>query len=373
MIMRLWLVAGTVLIGVAWYLTVSMSPADHQGAARSAIGDYRTAGVMPAAGALTMSKEIGHDVFEVPKEDAEHMGDQPMAGMDHGAMPGMTGGKAPPVDHSQMPGMTTQKAPAADHGKMPGMTAEKAPAGDHGTMPGMTTQKAPAMDHSRMPGMTTQTAPDADRGKMPEMTGEKMPAGEQEMPGMTPEKTPSMDHSQMPGMTAEKAPAVDHGKMPGMTGATGRVAESEGGHGGGGEGLAIVKPGSAMEIGRTVEIRMTEWGYAPASITVKEGEVVRLAVVNAGSTPHEFMLMTGPAMNAVGYRANRADWNLTEHEAIYEQPLIMPGDRFELVVKIEKPGMWMFMCMFPYHMQLGMMGGIATEGMEGMSMGGMKM
>jgi uncharacterized cupredoxin-like copper-binding protein len=253
-------------------------------------------------------------------------------------MPAKTGEKAPSVDHSQMPGMTTQKSPDADHGTMPGMTAEKAPAGDH--------------------------------GKMPETTGEKTPAGEREMPGMTPGKTPSvdhskMDHSQMPGMAAEKTPDV--------TGATGRAGESEAGHGGGGKGLAIVKPGSGLEIGRTVEIRMTEWGYAPARITVKEGEVVRLAVVNAGNTPHEFMLMTGPAMNAVGYRANRADWNLTEHDAIYEQPLIMPGDRFELVVKIEKPGTWMYMCMFPYHMQLGMMGGIATEGMEGMSMGGMKM
>jgi hypothetical protein len=36
----------------------------------------------------------------------------------------------------------------------------------------------------------------------------------------------------------------------------------------------------------------------------------------------------------------------------------------------------MFMCMFTYHMQLGMMGALATkgmEGMEGMNMGGMKM
>jgi len=92
-----------------------------------------------------------------------------------------------------------------------------------------------------------------------------------------------------------------------------------------------------------------------------------------GNTPHEFMLMTGSEMAAVGYRANRADWNLTEHEAIFEKPLVMTGDRFEMVVKIEKPGAWMFMCMFPYHMQLGMMGALATKGMEGMNMGGMKM
>jgi len=51
----------------------------------------------------------------------------------------------------------------------------------------------------------------------------------------------------------------------------------------------------------------------------------------------------------------------------------MPGDTFETVVKIEQPGMWMFICMFPYHMQMGMMGMMMTEGMTGMNMGGMKM
>ena len=149
--------------------------------------------------------------------------------------------------------------------------------------------------------------------------------------------------------------------------------EAEGGHDAGGSGLEILKAGSAQKVDRTIKLNMAEWGYSPGNIKVKEGEVIRLIITNVGNTPHEFMLMTGPAMAAVGYRANRADWNLTEHEALFEKPIVMPGDQFEMVVKIEKPGAWMFMCMFPYHMQLGMMGAMVTEGMEGMSMGGMKM
>ena len=33
------------------------------------------------------------------------------------------------------------------------------------------------------------------------------------------------------------------------------------------------------------------------------------------------------------------------------------------VATISRPGAWMFMCMLPYHMQMGMMGQIATPGM----------
>lgn len=209
---------------------------------------------------------------------------------------------------------------------------------------------------------------------MPGMDMKQMPADgdKAKMPGMSAEKMPGMDMKQMPA-------AGDNAKMPGMRQKqdhSGKTEMAEDGHGAGGSGLAILKTNSVQKVDRTIEIKMSEWGYAPGNITVKEGEVIRLIVTNAGNTPHEFMLMTGPEMAAVGYRANRADWNLTEHKALFEKPLVMPGDRFEMVVKIEKPGAWMFMCMFPYHMQLGMMGALATkgmEGMEGMNMGGMKM
>jgi len=59
-------------------------------------------------------------------------------------------------------------------------------------------------------------------------------------------------------------------------------------------------------------------------------------------------------MEAVNYRLERADWNLLEHEAIFERSIVMPREVFELVVKIHKPGMYMYM--FPKHIQFGMMG-----------------
>jgi uncharacterized cupredoxin-like copper-binding protein len=230
------------LVALAWVLMVPLSPAPFQASPGGNIAGYRAQGLVPEPGHVTLSREIGHEVFEIPEEDARH------------------------------------RAAAA------------AGSGGH------------AM--------------------------EAMDMGELEEGG--------------PG----------------------------GGHGGG--GLMVMPARMAHMAGRTIEIEMHEWGFAPPRITVKPDEVIHFKGRNRGRLPHEFMFMPQTGMNAVGYRLERADWNLTEHEVGFEQALVLPSDGFETVVKVEPPGMWMFM--FPYHMQFGMMGMMLTEGMtmEG-DMGGMKM
>jgi uncharacterized cupredoxin-like copper-binding protein len=147
---------------------------------------------------------------------------------------------------------------------------------------------------------------------------------------------------------------------------------AEGGHGGGG-GLMIMGPKMAAMAARTIEIEMGEWGFSPSKIMVKPGEVLTFRVRNTGKLPHEFMFMPPAGMAAVNYRLERADWNLSEHESLFEKAVVLPGDGFEVVVKVQEAGSWMFMCMFPYHMQFGMMGTMMTEGAPVMDMGGMKM
>ena len=144
--------------------------------------------------------------------------------------------------------------------------------------------------------------------------------------------------------------------------------ETEAGHSGG-DGLEIIKSADA-KVDRTIDIGMTDWGYDIENAMVMKGETIRLVISNNGNTPHEFMLMSMAGMKAINYRLRRADWNLLEHEALFEVPVMMPGDTVEAVIKIEESGMWMFMCMFPYHMQMGMMSMMMTPDMVGM-MGGM--
>ena len=271
MIVRIWLIGGVFLVALAWILMVPLSPEPFQAAPGSNIAEYRAQGLMPAPGDFTLSREIGHEVFEIPAEDALQRGAEPaMAGMDMGEMKQAEPAGAP------MEGMAMGEMKQAEHPEAP------------------------------MAGMAM---------------------GEME----------------------------------------------EGGHGGG--GLMVMPVEMAAMAGRTIEIEMREWGFSPPSIAVKAGEVIHFKVRNRGSLPHEFMFMPPADMAAVNYRLERADWNLTEHEASFERAVVLPGDSFETVVKIAQPGVWMFMCMFPYHMQFGMMGMMMTEGasMDGMNMGDMKM
>ena len=127
------------------------------------------------------------------------------------------------------------------------------------------------------------------------------------------------------------------------------------------EGGILVAEDGAYD--REITLTMAEWKFSEMSIDVKPGERIKFTVKNGGQIPHEFMFMNMPLMQAVNYRATRADWNLYEHEALFEQALVLPGGEFTFVLQVTQPGSWMFMCMLPYHMQMGMMGQMATEGM----------
>jgi len=201
----------------------------------------------------------------------------------------------------------------------------------------------------------------------------------------------TMPEAQQPMQAAPMPPAMDMGKpapdhqapapgmamtMPGkpMPGMPAGGEDGEEGHKGG-HGLMVVPAAMSGMATRTVNIEMGEWGFTPGRITVKPGEVIHFVVHNSGKLAHEFMFMPAIAMQALNYRIQRADWTLTEHEAIFEQEVVLPGDSLEVTLKVMEPGSWMFMCMFPYHIQFGMMGMMMSDGaaMPGMDMGNMKM
>lgn len=298
-IWRVWIVAAFLIVALAWALAVPFSPPVTSLSA-TAIERYREQGLMPRAGELRIAEEVGHEVFEVPASDAEHLqaalaaagNGQEMAGMDHG----------PIQPAAQPPSETTPRTAAGD----------------------AHTRGEPVEAHQEKPAAETPPHPE-----------EQVKTGQ------------------------------PHGET---------------GHGMGGEavGISILAEGRpedvtratrGLAIARSIELKMGEWGFTPAHITVMPGDVIRLAVRHAGRIPHEFMLMTGPAMTALDYRLERADWNLLEHQAIFEKSILLPGDGFDVVMKVHKAGAWMYMCMFPYHMQLGLMGMIMTPGVSMAGMG----
>ncbi len=133
------------------------------------------------------------------------------------------------------------------------------------------------------------------------------------------------------------------------------------------EGMQMTEGGlgfaAEAKFDREIKLSMEEWTFSDLQIDVKMGERIKFTVKNDGQIPHEFMFMSAPLMAAASYRGKRADWNLFEHEALFEQSLVLPGGEFTFVLQVQEAGSWMFMCMLPYHMQMGMMGQMATKGM----------
>ena len=377
MAIRLFLVVGIVLMGLAGYLIVIDQPTAVQlPPSISQLAKFQAAGLVPGPNDVSENEEVEHSVFAVPPEDDVRLAavlenSESMPGMDMGgtAMNGMDMGDASSPSVA-MDGSASE--PAVDHSTMamdsPPSGATSEPAVDHSTM---------AMDSSTSGAMTAPSdgaaavaviKSESDTMKMPAdgaattaVVGPPTNVPSDETLAMTMDTFESGsvaiapdDHAKMPmsgsGDGAAKTASDDHAEMGAMT------AGMQMGKGG-----LLLREDGAYD--REIELVAKEWGFSKMQIDVKMGERIRFNVRNGGQIPHEFMFMTMPAMAAVNYRAQRADWNLLEHEALFEQPLVLPGGDFSFVVTIQQAGSWMFMCMLPYHMEMGMMGQMATDGM----------
>jgi len=315
MIMRLFLIFGLILLGGTGYFIVVQTPPTVQ--ATPMIGEIeriREEGLLPE-GIMSENEEIEHEVFGVPPEDEAmieaamenmDMGDMDMGGMDMGA----DGEMDMAADGEMDMGADGEMDMAAD-GEM-----DMAADGE--------------MDMAADGEMDM----DMDGDGVPDMRASEMDMGADG--GMDMAADGEMD---MGADDEEEAERLMAGQMA---------------------GLIITDDG---EFDREIALSMSEWTFSELEIDAKPGERIRFTMRNDGNIVHEFMFMGMAQMQGVNYRARRADWNLLEHEALYEQSLLLPGEEITFVAEVVRPGAWMFMCMLPYHMQLGMMGQLATEGM----------
>ena len=357
MIMRLFLGVGLVLLAVTSYFVVVVPPPNVQLVPKvSAVTVLQREGILPT-GDIAENEEIEHGIFEVPPQDEVMLesatADMDMSGMDMGGST-MTMPNGTVMNDSDMP--------AAGDTAMDMSNGEGTMTMPNGTV--MNDSDMPAAGDTAMDmsnGEGTMTMPDGTVMKESDMpaagdTAMDMSNGEGTM--TMPDGTVMKD-SDMPaaGDTAmdmnkgnETMTTADDTAMDGMDTAEMEMAEG---------GLAFSDDG---DFDREITLSMTEWTFSDLNLEVAKGERIRFTVRNDGQTLHEFMFMTMPAMAAVNYRAKRADWNLLEHEALFEKSLLLPGGEISFIVEVQQTGNWMFMCMLPYHMQMGMMGQMATPG-----------
>lgn len=117
--------------------------------------------------------------------------------------------------------------------------------------------------------------------------------------------------------------------------------------------------GDASAVRRTLTVRMTDdMRFAPATITVTEGETLRIRAVNAGKVLHEIVLGTQAELDAHA-ELMRKHPNM-EHDAPY-MAHVGPGQPGDIVWQFNRPGTFAFACLIPGHYEAGMRGTVTVR------------
>ena len=131
----------------------------------------------------------------------------------------------------------------------------------------------------------------------------------------------------------------------------------------GGKGHAVQKEqkawgiaGDAKAVTKTIRITMGDnMRFAPDTIEVKQGDVVRFVVGNGGKLMHEMVIGTKAELDQ--HAALMAKHPGMEHDEPY-MAHVAPGKKENLVWKFNRAGEFDFACLVPGHYEAGMRGKI---------------
>ena len=117
--------------------------------------------------------------------------------------------------------------------------------------------------------------------------------------------------------------------------------------------------GDARAVNRTIDILMSDaMRFKPDTIEVKQGEVVRFMVRNAGKVMHEMVIGTRKELDL--YAAMMAKFPGMEHDEPYVAH-VASGRLGELIWEFNRPGEFAFACLIDGHYQAGMVGKILVS------------
>ena len=109
---------------------------------------------------------------------------------------------------------------------------------------------------------------------------------------------------------------------------------------------------------RTIEIRMTDdMRFSPDRIEVRQGEVVRFVIRNAGKIMHEMVIGTQQELDQ--HAAMMMKHPGMEHDEPY-MAHVGPGKKGELVWHFNRAGDFDFACLIAGHFEAGMVGTITV-------------
>jgi len=129
-------------------------------------------------------------------------------------------------------------------------------------------------------------------------------------------------------------------------------------HGHGNEEAAIGKPGELSKVSRTITIEMSDaMRFTPSNLKVRQGETVRLLIVNKGQIRHELSLGTQKELQE--HLALMKKFPDMEHDEPNKVSLA-PGKQGEIIWQFTKAGEVKFACLYPGHYDAGMKGQVTV-------------
>lgn len=116
------------------------------------------------------------------------------------------------------------------------------------------------------------------------------------------------------------------------------------------------RTGDPKKVTRTIDIEMLDtMRFKPDSITVRQGDTLRLRVRNAGKVLHELVIGTDKELQ------EHAELMKKHPDMEHDEPYMAhvdPGKRNEIVWQFTQSGDVKFACLIPGHFEAGMVGTI---------------
>ncbi len=121
---------------------------------------------------------------------------------------------------------------------------------------------------------------------------------------------------------------------------------------------AMGNPGVAKNVTRTIVVTLADtMRFTPNAFSVKQGETIRLRIMNGGKIPHEFVLGTSQEIDEHAAMM-RAMPDMVHTDA--SSARLAPGKTTDLIWQFTKAGKFQYACLIAGHHEAGMQGSVTV-------------
>lgn len=115
--------------------------------------------------------------------------------------------------------------------------------------------------------------------------------------------------------------------------------------------------GGAATAQKDITLELTDFTFAPSSVTILADQPVTITLENKGLVEHDFVIEKAPA-SMESMQENGSDMHHMQGDAVdyAVHAAVQAGGTASLELTVEEPGTYQFFCSVPGHKEAGMTG-----------------